>query len=98
MSKIVERGLWVFPRSLSDAVKFRVQFLTGKAELPHCFPRFRLGLLEPFPMYAVFPRSEYYGSSDFSEPSQFLALLSLASGTFSRLDVALRGVHRDLFC
>ena len=34
--------------------------------LLHCFPRFRLGLLEPFPMYMAVPCSEYYGSSDFS--------------------------------
>ena len=77
MSKVVERGLWILPRSLFDAVKFRVQFLVGKAELPHCFSRFRLGLLEPFPLCAAFPRSEYYGSSDFSEPSQHPCVVKL---------------------
>ena len=79
MSKVIERGIWVFPRSLFDAGKFRVQFISSNAVLLHCFPRFRLWLLEPFPMYAAFPRSEYYDSSDFSEPSHKPRIVDLVS-------------------
>jgi len=63
MSKVIERGFWILPRSLFNAVKFRIQSFISNAVLLHCFPCLRLGLLEPFPMYAAFPRSDYYGSS-----------------------------------
>ena len=67
MSKVIGRRLWGLSRSLFDTVEFRVQLLISNTVLLHCFPRFRLGLLEPFPMYVAFPRSEYYDSSDFSQ-------------------------------
>ncbi len=52
-----------------------------KAVLSHCFLRFRLGLLEPFPMYVAFPRSEYYCSSDFSGPFHQPRVVDLDVGT-----------------
>ena len=81
----IEYGLGVLPRSLFDTSEFRVQFFLDKAGLSHCFPRSRLGLLEPFPMYMAFPCSEYYGSSDFSKVIyRLLVWLDLESNT-SRL-------------
>ena len=67
ISKVIERCLWDLPRSLFDTVEFRVQLLISNTVLLHRFPRFRLGLLESFPMYVAFPRSKYYYSSDFSK-------------------------------
>ena len=43
-------------------------------------------------MYVAFPRSEYYGSSDFSEPSQRPCVVDLVIGTLIGLDIDNRGV------
>lgn len=72
ISKVFERCVGIVTRSLFDTVKFRVQFFSDNAVLSHCFLHFRLGSLEPFPMCVAFPRSQYYDSSDFSEPSPSL--------------------------
>ena len=74
--KVIEHSFWVLPRSLFDAVKFRVQFCSN-AVLLHCFLCLRLGLLEPFPMYMAFPCSEYYDPSDFSMAISKLSCINL---------------------